>query len=114
MHPFLQSRAMLAATTVVLVQSLLLGWYTEVWHYIDLKVGVDSVLEPITDTIKLTYPIYINGSARDIVEKSAQLFTIFNVFNMLSIFFCLMASEAIQDKHKDLNTPSQRQPDPES
>jgi len=100
-HPWVHSRTMLSITTVILIEALVIGINLEVWHYNDLDYGIDSTVPSHIGK----YPIYVGDDARDIAQSSANQLTICNIFNALSIFFTILASESIQDARRMLNQP---------
>jgi len=94
---FLNDRNILCFVFALLVETHAIGFQNLIWHEADLKYGI---VEFATNSISI-YPVYINGDARDLLNGSIQVYYVFNIFIMITIFVSLLTSEAMQDEDKD-------------
>jgi len=92
-----KDRAILCLVFCLLVETHAIGFQNLIWHEIALDYGiVGFALNNVS-----IYPTYINGDARDTLYGSVQVYYIFNILIMITIFISLVASEAIQEEKKD-------------
>lgn len=98
LYYFYRDRALLCLVFCLLVETHAIGFHNLIWHEIDLLYGI---IEFAVNDIFI-YPLYINGEARDTLCGSIQVYYVFNILIMITIFATLITSEAIQEEKKDM------------
>jgi len=96
---FTQHRSILCLVFCLAIETNGIGWLNCVWHEIDLEYGI---IQFATNSIQI-YPVYLTGYARNFIAASIQVYWTFMGFNLLVVFFSVMAHEAIQDSEKIMN-----------
>jgi len=96
---FTDHRSILCLVFCLAIETNGIGWLNCIWHEIDLEYGI---MQFATNDISI-YPVYVVGYARDVIRASIQVYWVFLGFNLLVVFFSVMAHEAIQDSEKMLN-----------
>jgi len=92
-----RDRAVLCLVFCLLVETSAIGFQNLIWHEIDLEYGI---IEFALNSIQM-YPVYINGEARDTLWGSVQVYYVFNILIMITIFTTVLASETIQEETKE-------------
>jgi len=94
---YLEYRSVLSLVFCLLVETHAIGIQSLIWHEIDLLYGVVD----FATSDENIYPTYINGEARNTLCGSVQVYYVFNILIMITIFLSILTSEAIQDEKKE-------------
>jgi len=92
-----RDRSILCLVFCLLVETSAIGFQNLLWHEIDLQYGI---IEFALNDIRI-YPTYIDGEARNTLYGSLQVYYVFNILIMITIFTTVLASEAIQEETKE-------------
>jgi len=94
---YCKDRSVLSLVFCLLVETHVIGTQSLIWHEIDLLYGVVD----FATSDENIYPTYINGEARNTLCGSIQVYYVFNILIMITIFLTILTSEAIQDEKKE-------------